>query len=158
MPVTIPAFIGLINDDNKPILIYVPPGEADDVNKVLKYNTFANIALDYFESQLFTWSSMENHFTIKSFFEIEGVSVYGMLIKPTGLKIIIGFDALTVKNDEKKIHAVFEAVKRLYVRVKCNPLMDSHDADNNALIETLEEKFDKYFSSDEPPSQTTEQA
>lgn len=91
---------------------------------------------------------MENHFTIKSLFEIEGVSVYGMLIKPTGLKIIIGFDALTVKNDEKKINVVFEAVKRLYIRVKCNPLTDSHDGNNAKLIETLEAKFDKYFSSD----------
>lgn len=149
MSATIPNFIALITQDNKPILIHVPPSESGDVNKVLQYNTFANIALDYFESQLFQWSALDKHMTIKSLFEVEGVSVYGMLIKPTGLKIIIGFDVLTVKNDEDKINSVFETVKRIYIRVKCNPLIDAQDNNNQILVENLETKFNDYFKIEE---------
>ncbi|SMN19435.1 similar to Saccharomyces cerevisiae YEL048C TCA17 Subunit of TRAPPII, a multimeric GEF involved in intra-Golgi and endosome-to-Golgi transport [Maudiozyma saulgeensis] len=151
----VPSFVALIADDNKPILVYVPHNEAEDVNKVLQYNTFANIALDYFDSQLFQWSTLENHFAIKSLFDVEGVSVYGMLIKPTGLKIIIGFDTLKLKSDEKKVNSVFEMVKRIYIRVKCNPLMDAADLSNDKLVENLESKFDQWLSTCHLPKKTT---
>ncbi|CAB4254719.1 similar to Saccharomyces cerevisiae YEL048C TCA17 Subunit of TRAPPII, a multimeric GEF involved in intra-Golgi and endosome-to-Golgi transport [Maudiozyma barnettii] len=158
MTTIIPSFIALIADDNKPILVYVPHSEAEDVNKVLQYNTFANIALDYFDSQLFQWSSLENHYAIKSLFDVEGVSVYGMLIKPTGLKIIIGFDTLKLKSDEKKVNLVFEMVKRIYIRVKCNPLMDATDQSNDKLVESLESKFGQWLSTHQVPGKelTTE--
>ena len=148
MSLTIPSFIVLISDDNKPILIYVPPNETTEVNNVLKYNTFANMALDYFDSQLFQWSSLDGHFAIKNLFELEGTTVYGMLIKPTGLKIIIGFESLILKNNEKNVNTIFEMVKRIYIRVKCNPLMDSKNESKGNLVQNLESKFDQYFNSE----------
>lgn len=148
MSLIVPSFIVLISDDNKPILIYIPPNATTDVNKVLKYNTFANMALDYFDSQLFQWSSLDGHFAIKNLFELEGTAVYGMLIKPTGLKIIIGFESSILKNNEKNVNTIFEMVKRIYIRVKCNPLMDPRDQNKEKLAESLESKLDQYFNSE----------
>ena len=158
MNLIVPSFIVLISDDNKPILIYVPPSETTDANNVLKYNTFANMALDYFDSQLFQWSSLDGHFAIKNLFELEGTTVYGMLIKPTGLKIIIGFESLTLKNNEKNVNTIFEMVKRIYIRVKCNPLMDSKDESKEKLVESLESKFDQYFNSEKKVNQKKDES
>ena len=130
----IPSFIGLINEENKPILIYIPPKETAKVDNVLKYNTLANISLDYFDSQLFEWSALNSDRSVKSLFQVEGISVYGMIIKPVGLKIVIGFDSDTACDNEETIIDIFEGVKKIYIRVKCNPFIDLGDRQIGELL------------------------
>lgn len=149
MKTTSLTFIALVDQSNKPILIYVPPKEAKNVDKVLKYNTFANIALDYFDSQLFQWTSIEKDKQIKSLFLVEGVSVYGMLIKPTGLKIVIGFDSISQDEDDTEVCETFARVKQIYVRVKSNPFVSISDTDNNDLVSKLEDRFNSEFSNED---------
>ena len=142
----IPSFIGLINEENKPILIYIPPKETAKVDNVLKYNTLANISLDYFDSQLFEWSALNSDRSVKSLFQVEGISVYGMIIKPVGLKIVIGFDSDTACDNEETIIDIFEGVKKIYIRVKCNPFIDLGGQADRGIAETLHEKFEQQFT------------
>ncbi|EHN02840.1 YEL048C-like protein [Saccharomyces cerevisiae x Saccharomyces kudriavzevii VIN7] len=144
----VPCFISLIDAFNKPILIYVPRKAENEVNDVLKYNVLSNISLDYFESSLIKWTSLDSKPSLKSIFQLEGISVFGMLIKQTGLKMVIGFEQTILNggDDElKTIDQIFETVRRIYVRVKCNPLLT--DGDEVTAVKSLERKFDEIFIS-----------
>ncbi|CAI4060755.1 hypothetical protein SUVZ_05G0240 [Saccharomyces uvarum] len=146
----VPCFVSLIDELDKPILIYVPNETENELNDVLKYNVLSNISLDYFESPLITWTSQDSKPLLKSIFQLEGVSVFGMLIKQTGLKIVIGFEQNTLNgaDDElKEIDQIFESVRRIYVRVKCNPLIAN--GDEISTVDSLERKFDELFISTE---------
>ena len=73
-----------------------------------------------------------------------------MLIKQTGLKIVIGFEqrSLNGGDDElRTINQIFETVRRIYIRVKCNPLLAS--SDEISIVKSLERKFDELFASTE---------
>lgn len=145
----IPSFISLIDEYNEPLLVYVLEGK-EEVNKVLKYNVFSNISLDYFESQLFEWTSLESSPAVKLFFQLEGVAVFGSLIKPTGLKIVIGFEQEEENADElndNDIEQIFIEVKKIYLRVKLNPFFSSPKSDNQRedFISKLTEKFNELF-------------
>ncbi|EJS44090.1 tca17p [Saccharomyces arboricola H-6] len=146
----VPCFVSLIDEFDKPVLIYVPNESQNEMNEALKYNVFSNISLDYFESPIMNWTSVNSKPLLKSIFQLEGVSVFGMLIKQTGLKIVIGFEQNTLNggDDElKKIDELFEDVRRIYVRVKCNPLLANGDEISTA--KSLERKFDELFISTE---------
>ena len=145
-----PFFISLVDATNTPILIHVPNDEAQDMDKVLKYNVFSNLSLDYFESQLFDNTALETNPMIKLFFQLEGVAVYGTIVKSTALKIIVGLQE--IDTDEKQVNEIFQKVKKLYLRVKCNPFVDTNkndndDDDNNLIVQKLEEKFAIEFGS-----------
>lgn len=145
-----PCFVSLIDESDKPILIYVPNEAENEMNEVLKYNVLSNISLDYFESALVEWHSLDSKPLLKSIFQLEGVSVFAMLIKQTGLKIVIGFEqrSLNGGDDElKTINRIFESVRRIYIRVKCNPLLAS--SDEISIVKSLERKFDELFASTE---------
>lgn len=146
----LPAFISLVDEYNRPLLVYIPSKDSDDMNKVLKFNVFSNTSLDYFESQLFQWNSLESKPEIKSFFELEGVAVYGTLVQPTGLKIIIGFARKANEGEEltdDAISDVFIKVKKIYLRVKLNPFVAAQNSDDqDELAMKLKEKFSQDFS------------
>ncbi|EDO16320.1 hypothetical protein Kpol_1059p10 [Vanderwaltozyma polyspora DSM 70294] len=142
-----PLFIALIDETNKPLLIHVPDEKSQDIEKVLKYNVFSNISLDYFDSQLFDTLALETEIMVKLFFKLEGVAVYGMLMKPTGLKIVIGVDEYD--EEDEKINDLFNKVKRIYIRVKCNPFVTaetSNDDENHKFtVEKLQTNLSKVF-------------
>ncbi|AJU44738.1 Tca17p [Saccharomyces cerevisiae YJM1248] len=145
-----PCFVSLIDESDKPILIYVPNEAENEMNDVLKYNVLSNISLDYFESALVEGHSLDSKPLLKSIFQLEGVSVFAMLIKQTGLKIVIGFEqkSLSGADDEfEAINQIFETVRKIYIRVKCNPLLVS--GDEKSIIKSLERKFDELFISTE---------
>ncbi|CCK71096.1 Tca17p KNAG_0G00390 [Huiozyma naganishii CBS 8797] len=139
-----PLFITLIGKDNRPILIHSVGTGIKDVNEELKYNTLSNISLDYFESKLFDWNiSPENASPMNMLFEIEGVCVFAMWIKPTGLKIVLGFDPSLPfdRENDPSILNVFQRVKEMYSRVKTNPFLNLQDEGNEKLAIGLEEKL-----------------
>lgn len=141
-----PSFISLIDEYNTPLLVHVNVKEKDDVNRVLKYNVFSNISLDYFESQLFQWTSLESHSEVKLLFQLEGVTVYGCLVKSTGLKIIVGFEQEeTIEEDI--VALLFTKIKKVYLRVKLNPFISALKDDNRRkeLVNKLNEKFEEEF-------------
>lgn len=151
-----PLFISLIDETNTPILIHVMSYEAEDVNKILKYNTFSNISLDFFESSLFQWDQISINYKngnspIRMLFEVENVTVFGMWMKPSGLKIIVGFNALDNFENENDslIISVFEKIKKIYMRVKSNPFFDLDQAstDMNNIVK-FEEKFEQEFGTE----------
>lgn len=139
-----PCFVALVDDSNRPLFVFVPPSEAGDVNRVLKYNVLSNVSLDYFDNELFDWSSLESQPDIKMLFDVEGVAVYGLLIKQTGLKIIAGFsieDNIEELNDTD-ISEVFTKVKKIYLRAKLNPFVAAGNSeDQKELTAKLQEKF-----------------
>lgn len=139
-----PCFVSLVDEANRPLFIFVNPTESEDVNQVLKYNVLSNVSLDYFENELFEWSSLETQPEIKSLFDLEGVAVYGMLVKQTGLKIIIGFsieENIKALGDEE-ISEVFLKVKKIYLRVKLNPFVAENNSDDSGqLAAKLQERF-----------------
>lgn len=141
-----PCFISLVDESDKPLLVYVPPRIEKDVNIVLKYNVLSNVSLDYFENQLFNWCSLDTKPEIKSLFDLEGVAVYGLRIKQTGLKIIVGFsnentpDSLTDEN----IDDVFSKIKKVYLRAKLNPFATGSNSSKDLAIK-LKEKFGEEF-------------
>ncbi|CCF58197.1 hypothetical protein KAFR_0E00430 [Kazachstania africana CBS 2517] len=140
-----PSFVSIINESNEPVLIYIPNQGSVEVNEVLKYNTFSNISLDYFESPLFEASANDKNKMIKLLFKLEHVAVYGMLIKATGLKIIIGFnDKEGGDSNDDEIDDIFQKVKKIYLRVKSSPFVDINN-DNKQLANLLEKKFDDEF-------------
>lgn len=143
---TSPCFITLIDETDKPLLVYVPPAVEKDVNLVLKYNVLSNISLDYFENQQFNWSSLETKPDIKSLFDLEGVAVYGLLIQQTGLKIIVGFPIDDTKDafSVDKIDNVFSRVKKVYLRVKLNPFATTSSS-SMELATKLREKLSQEF-------------
>ncbi|KAK5779791.1 Tca17p PWA37_001007 [Arxiozyma heterogenica] len=151
-----PLFISLIDETNTPILIHVMSYEAKDVNKILKYNTFSNISLDFFESSLFQWDQISINYKngnspIRMLFEVENVTVFGMWMKPSGLKIIVGFNASDNFENENDslIIFVFEKIKKIYMRVKSNPFFDLGQAstDKNNIVK-FEEKFEQEFGTE----------
>ncbi|CCC71308.1 hypothetical protein NCAS_0G04210 [Naumovozyma castellii] len=144
MSIQLPAFISLIDENSKPITIYVPPSASNDVNEILKYNVLSNIAIDYFDSILIQWDTSELP-PVKTLFQVEGISVFGMLIKQTALKIVIGFNTC-FKEDDVNLIETFKIVKKIYIRVKSNPF-NKESSDQNGLTEHLNAKFDKEFSS-----------
>lgn len=141
-----PCFISLVDESDKPLLVYVPPRIEKDVNIVLKYNVLSNVSLDYFENQLFNWCSLDTKPEIKSLFDLEGVAVYGLRIKQTGLKIIVGFsnentpDSLTDEN----IDDVFSKIKKVYLRAKLNPFATGSNSSKDLAIK-LKDKFGEEF-------------
>lgn len=151
-----PLFIALIDESNKPIIVHVMASEAKEVNKVLQYNTYSNISLDFFESDLFHWSQTsknngnKNNSPINMLFEVENVTVFGMWMKPTGLKIILGFNATDKFENEHDplITNVFNKVKKIYLRVKLNPFFKLDDLDSDEIISKFEEKFEQEFAVD----------
>lgn len=143
-----PCFISLVDESNKPLLIYVAAKDEKDMNDVLKYNVFSNTSIDYFESPLFDWASLESQPSVKLFFELEGVAVFGMLVRPTGLKIIIGFpqECYDSEENEEEIRETFQRVKQTYLRVKLNPFINAGAEDSReSLVRKLEAKFDAEF-------------
>ncbi|CEP64063.1 Tca17p LALA0_S10e01420g [Lachancea lanzarotensis] len=136
-----PCFISLIDHNDRPLLIHVAKSENQDIDSVFKFNTFSNISLDYFGSDLYEWmNTSQKGRDIKDLFQLEGVSVYGKLIKQTSLKIVVGFWSKTDHSDET-LENVFNDISRLYIRCKFNPFSNS-DED---LIEQLQKKFDERF-------------
>lgn len=139
-----PSFVSLVDEANRPLFVYVTPSESEDVNQVLKYNVLSNLSLDYFENDLFDWSFLETQPDIKALFNLEGVAVYGMIIKQTGLKIIIGFlikENIQELNDDE-ISEVFMKVKKIYLRAKLNPFVaPSSFDDSKELSAKLQKKF-----------------
>ncbi|AQZ15104.1 TCA17 (YEL048C) [Zygosaccharomyces parabailii] len=145
---TEPCFISLIDESNIPLLIFVPAKEEKDMNEVLKYNVFSNTSIDYFESPLFDWTSLESQPSVKLFFQLEGVAVFGMLVRPTGLKIIIGFpqECYDDEENEKQIRETFQRVKQIYLRVKLNPFINTSNEDSrDRLVSKLEAKLNNEF-------------
>ncbi|GAV54911.1 hypothetical protein ZYGR_0AS02340 [Zygosaccharomyces rouxii] len=145
-----PCFISLIDEFDKPLLVYVPGQDEQEVNEVLKYNVFSNMSLDYFDSPLFDWVSLESQPTVKLFFQLEGVAVFGMLIKPTGLKIVIGFPQESYDSEvhEQEIREIFQRVKKIYLRVKLNPfanLSSGGSTSREEIVQKLEAKFNAEF-------------
>ncbi|CAI4038421.1 hypothetical protein SMKI_05G0300 [Saccharomyces mikatae IFO 1815] len=145
-----PCFISLIDASDKPILVYVPNENENEMNNVLKYNVLSNISLDYFESALVEWTSSDSKPLLKSIFQLEGVSVFAMLIKQTGLKMVIGFEQKSMNggdDETEAIYKIFETVRRIFIRVKCNPLLVK--GDDISTVKSLERKFDELFASTE---------
>ncbi|CAR28504.1 hypothetical protein ZYGR_0S01370 [Zygosaccharomyces rouxii] len=145
-----PCFISLIDEFDKPLLVYAPGQDEKEVNEVLKYNVFSNISLDYFDSPLFDWVSLESQPTVKLFFQLEGVAVFGMLIKPTGLKIIIGFPQESYNSEvhEQQIREIFQKVHKIYLKVKLNPFINLSSGSSTSreeIIQKLEAKFNVEF-------------
>ncbi|CCH60879.1 hypothetical protein TBLA_0D03800 [Henningerozyma blattae CBS 6284] len=154
-----PCFVSFIDANNKPILVHVTAKYRDNIDNLLKFNVLSNMSLDYFESQLFEWSSLSKNRELKTLFNIDGSKVYGMLIKQTGLKIIIGFNQ-NIIDDEVKIIEVFELIRKIYVKTKCNPFLNidlngnlsniSNDDDDNGknhnLAQLLDDRLSKELS------------
>lgn len=145
-----PCFVSLVDAFNKPLLIHVPDQKEKDVNDVLKYNVFSNTSIDYFDSPLFDWVSLESQPTVKLFFQLEGVSVFGMLVKSIGLKIIIGFPQESYNNEdhEQEVGEIFQKVKQIYLRVKLNPFVNLPSGGSTSreeLVGKLEAKFNVEF-------------
>ncbi|SCW00750.1 LAFE_0C11144g1_1 [Lachancea fermentati] len=137
----VPSFISLIDHTNKPLIVFVTKNDIK-INSSLKFNILSNMALDYFESSIFDWMSInQNSPEIKSLFQMEGTSVYGKLIKQTSLKIIIGFP---VKHTsiENEVTEIFHSVSRIYVQCKCNPFVETE----RDLITQLDKKFNEKFN------------
>lgn len=134
-----PCFVSFIDQSNTPILIHVAAPFNDDVNNNLKFNVLSNMSLDYFESQLFEWSSLPKNRDIKMLFNVDDVKVYGMLVKQTGLKIMVGFPQ-SINDDEAEIEAVFTKIRKIYVRTKCNPFL-STNASRHEFPNLLNEKL-----------------
>lgn len=147
-----PLFITLIDETNKPILVHVMSDVGKDVNKVLQFNTYSNISLDFFESDLFQWTqtsknTKKNSSPIRMLFEVENVTVFGMWMKPIGLKIIIGFNAFDKFENEHDplIISVFDKVKKIYLRVKSNPFFNFDDLNSDEIASKFEDKFEEEF-------------
>lgn len=145
-----PCFISLIDEFDKPLLVYVSCQDEKEVNEILKYNVFSNMSLDYFDSPLFDWVSLESQPSVKLFFQLEGVAVFGMLIKPTGLKIVIGFPQENYDSEahEQEIRDIFQRVKGIYLRVKLNPftsLSSGSSTSREEIIKKIETKFKAEF-------------
>ncbi|CCD25799.2 Tca17p NDAI_0G00230 [Naumovozyma dairenensis CBS 421] len=149
MSTIIPSFITVIDTRDVPIIVFVPRQESDDVNKVLKYNTFSNISLDYFESRLINWSITDDVTPIKLLFQLEGVSVFGMFIKQTNLKIVIGFTGNLPDPTDNALVGIFKSVRKTYIDIKCNPFLNYSldDGANQELKEKIDAKFHELFSS-----------
>lgn len=151
-----PLFISLIDETNIPILIHVMSYETKDVNKILKYNTFSNISLDFFESNLLRWdqisiNSRNGNSSIRMLFEIENVTVFGMWVKSSGIKIIVGFNAFDKFENEHdpSIVSVFEKIKKIYIRVKSNPFFDlDKSSTGRNSISKFEESFEQEFGTE----------
>lgn len=144
-----PLFISFIDESNKPFLVHTMSYALHDLNNTLKFNTFSNIALDYFDSSLYQWKPVKttNQTSIKLLFDIEKVAVFAMWIKLTGLKIIIGFDSnskFTLNNDPLVL-AIFEKVKKLYVKVKSNPFLNVSENGEQEMLDKLSSLFEKEF-------------
>lgn len=145
-----PCFISLVDAFDKPLLIHVPGQEEKEVNEVLKYNVFSNTSIDYFDSPLFDWDSLESQPTVKLFFQLEGVSVFGMLVKSTGFKIIIGFpqENYNSEDHEQEVGDIFHKVKQIYLKVKLNPFVNLPSGGSTSreeLVRKLEAKFNAEF-------------
>lgn len=146
-----PCFISLIDELDKPLLVYVPDQDEKPVNEVLKYNVFSNTSLDYFDSPLFDSISLNSEPAVKLFFQLEGVAVFGMLINSTGLKIVIGFPQESYNDEvhEQDIGDVFQRVRKIYLRIKLNPFVNVSGGGNNTgreeIIQKLEDKFNIEF-------------
>lgn len=150
-----PLFITLIDEYDKPILVHVMSKEAKDVNNVLKFNTYSNISLDFFESDLFQWSqnptnNKKDNSPIRMLFEVENASVFGMWVKPTGLKIILGFNSFDKFEDERDplITSVFDKVKKIYLRVVSNPFFNINDSTSEEITSKFETQFEETFSAE----------
>ncbi|CAL9732634.1 TRAPP-associated protein Tca17p [Monosporozyma unispora] len=148
-----PLFITLIDEANKPILVHVMSDEAKDVNKFLQFNTYSNISLDFFESDLFQWTkisknSKKNSSPIRMLFEVENVTVFGMWMKPIGLKIILGFNAFDKFENEYDplIITVFDKVKKIYLRVKSNPFFNLDELNSDEIASKFGDKFEHEFA------------
>ncbi|SCV02053.1 LANO_0F14862g1_1 [Lachancea nothofagi CBS 11611] len=136
-----PCFISLIDSNDHPLLIHVVQNANSEIDSVLKFNTFSNMALDYFESDLYEWmSTSQQDREIKDLFQLEGVTVYGKLIKQTSLKIIIGFFS-NLDCDDEALSQVFGDVSSLYVKCKFNPFV----INDEELIAQLQIKFSDKF-------------
>ena len=73
-----------------------------------------------------------------------------MLIKQTGLKMVIGFEQKSMNggdDETEAIYKIFETVRRIFIRVKCNPLLVK--GDDISTVKSLERKFDELFASTE---------
>ncbi|QLL31611.1 hypothetical protein HG536_0B04750 [Torulaspora globosa] len=140
-----PCFISLVDEEDKPLLVYVPSALEKDVNTVLKYNVLCNMALDYFENQLFKWSSLDTKPDIKFLFDLEGIAAYGLVIQQVGLKVIVGFSNEIKPNglNDDNIDDVFTKIKKVYLRAKLNPFVT--DTSNANLAVRLKEKFGEEF-------------
>ena len=107
----------------------------------------ANISLDYFESNLYKWKqTSDGDVTIKNLFQIEEVSVFGMLVLSTNLKIVLGFP---VDNsfDDIEIKRIFDGIRKVYTRVKCNPFITVNiENQEEEVSRLLEEKLNEIFT------------
>lgn len=140
-----PCFISLVDEADKPLLVYVPCALEKDVNTVLKYNVLCNMSLDYFENQLFNWSSLDTRPDIKFLFDLEGIAAHGLVIQQVGLKVIVGFSNQTKPGElsDDNIDEVFTKIKRVYLRTKLNPFATDTGSENLAV--KLKEKFSEEF-------------
>ncbi|QLQ79124.1 hypothetical protein HG537_0B04720 [Torulaspora globosa] len=140
-----PCFISLVDESDKPLLVYVPSALEKDVNTVLKYNVLCNMSLDYFENQLFKWSSLDTKPDIKFLFDLEGIVAYGLVIQQVGLKVIVGFSNETKPDEltDENIDDVFTRIKKVYLKAKMNPFVT--DSGNENLAVKLKEKFSEEF-------------
>ncbi|SCU86184.1 LAME_0D04874g1_1 [Lachancea meyersii CBS 8951] len=136
-----PCFISLIDHNDRPLLVFVAKDENTGNDVEFKFNTFSNMALDYFSSDLYEWmnTSQENR-EIKDLFQLEGVAVYGKLVKQTSLKIVVGFWSQSECGHET-LGRVFNEISRLYVRCKFNPFLESNEDLIEQLQKTLSERF-----------------
>lgn len=146
-----PLFISFIDETNKPLFVHTMSYTLDDVNNTLKFNTFSNIALDYFDSALFQWKTTKttNQTAIKLLFDLEDVSVFAMWVKLTGLKILVGFNSNSrfALNNDPLVEPIFEKVKKLYVKVRSNPFVDISKNSEQDTCEKLSDLFEKEFAS-----------
>lgn len=141
---TIPCFVSIISETNAPVLVYSPPKYREDVEHVLQANVLSNMSLDYFDSQLYQWSTQEKEASIRQLFRVEGVCVFGMFVKTTSLKIVIGFP-VGESFDNDAIEEIFGLVRKLYVRVKCSPFVSLENDDNIEISRIMENKLNEQF-------------
>ncbi|KAH3900393.1 uncharacterized protein SCODWIG_00934 [Saccharomycodes ludwigii] len=142
-------FVSIINPNNKPLAIENISSLTTDnkdpteiaQNNDLKYNTFANMALDYFDSMLFdpllqaspsgnnimdsnTSIIHHNGSYIIRLFELENCTVYARLIKQIGLKFVLG---TSTKTPSEKVIEYFDKLINIYTRVKSSPFIVNDD-------------------------------
>ncbi|AMD21174.1 HEL106Wp [Eremothecium sinecaudum] len=132
------TFISLIDPQDGPLIVFPT---LPTVENELKSNVMTNTSLDWFQSDLYNAMGVPGMKDIKQLFELEGWKVYGQLVKQTGMKFVLGFDA-DVQDDE--VIAWFEKIRKLTVKCRCNPFVNSQDN----LVDVLKKTFKREFGHD----------
>ncbi|QPG74921.1 hypothetical protein FOA43_002259 [Brettanomyces nanus] len=144
-------FVSLISRENQPLYIqpfspFEEKEESKDKNKdisfvdegtreneLLKYNFLSHMALDVFDSPFMPMAETEPRpgRTYRLLFVQDSVFVFGQETN-TGLKIVVGGsrDENEYNKQETGLNEVFKQIYRAYLRLICNPFIDSEKIDD----------------------------